>query len=181
MTTRNNLRHHVLLVDDWEPPPRKRNLRPALKTAGLVLVIAVLTIAPFRVPIRDEMSSVLEQDWEARRSPVAAVDPLVDTSWSSSESARVLTETRVPAAPPPPPPAASALPGYLSINSNPWAVVLVDGTLVGNTPLSAIRVTPGQHELALGHDTFVPRRILVRVPPGDTLLVTNIVLQRVGP
>lgn len=39
--------------------------------------------------------------------------------------------------------------GSLSINTNPWSVVFIDGKKVGNTPLMRVPVTAGRHEITL--------------------------------
>jgi hypothetical protein len=39
--------------------------------------------------------------------------------------------------------------GSLSINSNPWSVVFIDGKKVGNTPLMRVPATAGRHEITL--------------------------------
>lgn len=85
-----------------------------------------------------------------------------------------------PAAAPPPSRAAS-LPGYLVINSTPWAVLSVDGQVVGNTPLLSITVIPGQHELVLTRDGFETYRTVVTVGAGATLRVTDIALKPSSP
>lgn len=51
---------------------------------------------------------------------------------------------------PTPPP----LDGVLRINSRPWSRVFVDGEPVGDTPLRAVIVKPGLHEVRLVNPTF---------------------------
>lgn len=74
-----------------------------------------------------------------------------------------------------------SLPGYLVINSTPWAVLSVDGQVVGHTPLLRITVNPGQHELVLTRDGFETYRDVVTVGAGATLRVTDISLTRSSP
>lgn len=85
-----------------------------------------------------------------------------------------------PAAAPAPSRTAS-LPGYLVINSTPWAALSVDGQVVGHTPLLRITVNPGQHELVLTRDGFETYRTVVTVGAGATLRVTDISLKRSSP
>jgi hypothetical protein len=67
-------------------------------------------------------------------------------------------------------------PGYLSINSNPWAELSLDGHVVGNTPQVKIRVTPGRHHVQLVRDGFQTHSAWVNVPAGGTLRLTGITL-----
>lgn len=80
-----------------------------------------------------------------------------------------------------PPSRTPSLPGYLVINSTPWAVLSVDGQVVGHTPQLSITVIPGQHELVLTRDGFETYRALVTVGAGATLRVTDISLKRSSP
>lgn len=74
-----------------------------------------------------------------------------------------------------------SLPGYLVINSTPWAVLSVDGQVVGHTPLLRITVNPGQHELVLTREGYETYRDVVTVGAGATLRVTDISLTRSSP
>ena len=68
-------------------------------------------------------------------------------------------------------------PGYLSINSRPWAEVSVDGRVVGNTPQIKIRVTPGRHHLVLAREGFQAHSAWVVVPAGGSVRLTDITLR----
>ena len=58
------------------------------------------------------------------------------------------------------------LPGKLSVNSQPnGAKVLIDGELIGETPLSAVPVEAGEHSLRIQAARYLPRE--------QTLLVTG--------
>jgi len=70
-------------------------------------------------------------------------------------------------------------PGYLSINSSPWARVLVDGRAVGTTPQVRIRVTAGRHLLVLAREGFQTHSAWVTVPAGGTVRLTDITLSRI--
>jgi hypothetical protein len=41
--------------------------------------------------------------------------------------------------------------GRVSINAQPWAQVWIDGSLVGETPLANLTVSPGEHEIIFRH------------------------------
>jgi hypothetical protein len=71
-----------------------------------------------------------------------------------------------PAAAPEP----SAGPGYLRVNSRPWATVSVDGRVIGPTPQMNIEVPSGRHTLTLVNDEFgITKTISVEVAPGETV------------
>jgi hypothetical protein len=70
-------------------------------------------------------------------------------------------------------------PGYLSINSSPWAELSLDGHVVGNTPQVKIRVTPGRHHVQLARDGFQTHSAWVNVPAGGTMRLTGITLAAV--
>lgn len=40
-------------------------------------------------------------------------------------------------------------PAYLSVNTEPWTRVYLDGTLLGTTPLLELEISPGAHEIRL--------------------------------
>lgn len=56
--------------------------------------------------------------------------------------------------------------GSLAVNAIPWAEVLIDGQLVGETPLGNVPVPIGVHEVVFRHPTLGERRSLVTVKPG---------------
>jgi hypothetical protein len=59
-------------------------------------------------------------------------------------------------------------PGMLRINSRPWARVIVDGKPMGNTPLRALWLPAGSHEIELVNDELQMRRTLqVHIEPGQ--------------
>jgi hypothetical protein len=67
-------------------------------------------------------------------------------------------------------------PGYVSINSRPWAELSIDGVVLGNTPQIKIRVTPGRHHLSLAREGFQTHNAWVVVPAGGTVRLTDITL-----
>ena len=93
-----------------------------------------------------------------------------------------------PAPPPPPaqprrvvPKAASPEPGFLSVNARPWALLSVDGRLIGNTPKVRVRLPPGVHQLRLQRVGFKTYEAAVEVKPGATVSITNITLAATSP
>ena len=64
--------------------------------------------------------------------------------------------------------------GYLSINSNPWTAVTIDGKAVGNTPLVNFKVPPGRHIVLMeNRDLGVRRKRVVDVRPGETVRISE--------
>jgi len=78
---------------------------------------------------------------------------------------------RVPASPP----------GALFVNATPWGSLYVDGALVGNTPQVNLHLAPGSHTVRVVRDGFVPWEQEVRLGSGETLRLTDIVLQPIQP
>jgi hypothetical protein len=53
--------------------------------------------------------------------------------------------------------------GSLSVNALPWAEVVLDGTVIGETPIADYAVVPGSHELVLRNPKFPEYRRTVVV------------------
>jgi hypothetical protein len=69
--------------------------------------------------------------------------------------------------------AASRLPGALEVDSRPaGAKVYLDGTLIGNTPLSLPAVTAGEHAVRLEHDGYRNWSSSVRIVASERNRVT---------
>ena len=100
-----------------------------------------------------------------------------------------LLYARVRRVPPSPEPAAAAAPaatpsaqvapGYLSVGSTPWALVYLDGDSVGATPLQAVPVRPGRHELRLMRDGYESVAQQIEIASGTKQTIANVTLKRV--
>jgi len=186
-----------VLDDAWDPPPpppgRLNRWATALTAATLFIACAFATIRA-RV-------------WQPETNPTNRGDLWYPDAVADSLGSLRRFMRRGEADPPPPPPPPRApqpathaprtatapipvarvaprvamAPGYLSINSRPWAELSVDGRVVGNTPQLRIRVTPGRHKLGFKRDGFAPRTEWVTVAPGDTVRVTGITLSPIAP
>ena len=202
----------VVLVDDWDPPPRHRRF-PVFRTAvGIVLAMACVGFlstrggARIREAARDALGAADTQDseiphplprrngrdlWypndsvasprpptESPRLPVITSPRLPVTK---SPRLPVTRSPQLPVQPPVAPTRVPSLPGYLVINSTPWAVLSVDGQVVGNTPQLRVSVNPGQHEFMLARDGFESYRTLVSVGAGATVRMTDISLKQIEP
>jgi hypothetical protein len=62
--------------------------------------------------------------------------------------------------------------GVLSVNAVPWAEVVLDGQVIGETPIANYAVPPGSHEIVLRNPKFPERR--------QTIMVTLLAPLRVG-
>lgn len=64
-------------------------------------------------------------------------------------------------------------PVYLTIIVNPWALVIIDDSSVGFTPLKDLELQPGVHTIQLDHDLYPPvvKNIELRSKDVDTLFV----------
>ena len=58
--------------------------------------------------------------------------------------------------------------GEISINARPWAEVFVDGSRVGETPVSQLSLPVGIHEIVFRHPDLGERRVSVVVKIGAT-------------
>jgi len=194
MTAQLDPRLPRVLDDVWEPPPRPNRLPIVVGASAGALLIASIAVVTINSALREPHPML-----------VAAPAPVKNSLWypdDPNDSTGSLSRFRHPtAAPrplaaipdrptpkpvvrrpaPPPPPAAPPAPGYLSINSTPWAELSVDGRVVGNTPQLGIRVTPGRHRLVLVRDGFAAETTWVTVAPGATVKNTGLRLTRVAP
>ena len=64
--------------------------------------------------------------------------------------------------------------GRISANAQPWAQVLIDGNLVGDTPIANLSVPLGEHEIVFRHPQFGERREKVMVRSGSVTRVSAI-------
>ena len=97
--------------------------------------------------------------------PVAAVPAVLIAA-----PAPTPTPTPVPAAPVPNPvPVAAALArAVVSIDASPWGQVWLDGRSLGDTPLSELKVTPGEHQLKVSNpETGKTNTQRLTVKPGE--------------
>ena len=185
-----------ILEDEWEPPPRVTRFPVGITAAGLV------TICIAAVAVRAALSAA--DSTRAGRDPGNYTRAFADTATAPldpefppprSSGRRFERRSVVPPAPAPAPvtrvvrpstrpvasrPAPSA-PGYLAVNSTPWAELAVDGHVVGNTPQVRVTVKPGPHQLVFSRDGFETRRTWVTVESGATVRITDITLKRTTP
>jgi hypothetical protein len=77
-----------------------------------------------------------------------------------------------------PTPTPSAVePAHLFINSTPWGVLYVDDKQIGNTPQADLKVPPGSHSIRVARDGYLSYETVIAIESGETLKLTDIVLQ----
>ena len=60
-------------------------------------------------------------------------------------------------------------PGTLEVQTRPWSRVFVDGRLVGPTPLTNVRLSPGRHTLTFVNEEYeIRERVSVTIRAGET-------------
>ncbi|MFW2388194.1 MAG: protein kinase domain-containing protein [Polyangiales bacterium] len=60
-------------------------------------------------------------------------------------------------------------PAYVSVNSDPWSYVTIDGSRINTTPLRNHRLEPGRHQVILENpEAGLERRFEIEVDPGES-------------
>ena len=110
----------------------------------------------------------------AEPTPSAADDPEMETEIETQSDPRVAAEPRRrpgrrAKARSQRKEAAALEPAFVSINSDPWSYVVIDGKRVQTTPVRGYRVAPGRHEVILRNpDAGLERRFQIDVQPGES-------------
>jgi hypothetical protein len=179
------------LDDKWDPPPRVRNRFAAVITVVVLGVTGALFIT-IRAGVegQDVASAQASQHSDAPASNDMWYPDSGNAVWARSRFALPAANakprpapraTRTKPAPAPPRPPVPSAPSYLSVNSMPWALLAVDGKVIGHTPQVSILVTPGRHHVGLARAGFEAHSEWVTVRPGETVKITGIALKRVAP
>jgi len=77
----------------------------------------------------------------------------------------------------PPATTSTAEPAHLYIASTPWGVLFVDDKQIGNTPQADLKVPPGSHSIRVSRDGYLSYETVIAIESGETLRLTDIVLQ----
>jgi eukaryotic-like serine/threonine-protein kinase len=148
--------------------------------AGAGVVVLALVNAPWRdapaapLPAPPPSSSPAMLRSSAPPSSAAAAPPSLE-----SREAPVVVARTPPAPPVQPTPSPSAVaapvmaPAQLVLESDPTAVVQLDGTRRGRTPLAITALAEGPHQLVLTTDDGRVHEEPVEVRPGETLRRTH--------
>jgi len=63
--------------------------------------------------------------------------------------------------------------GRISVNASPWAEVVIDGAVVGETPIANYSLPVGSHQIVFRHPELGERRQTVVVKVGEYVRVTQ--------
>jgi len=174
------------MTDDRpEPTPRTRRgpLVVALIAGGAALVAIGVAIPTFLSRARAVAPTppvAASPPPVATAVPVAApqVPVAVEPPPLVPPSPQPPVTVATPAPRPPAPPRDRAphaavdqrAPAHLDLNAVPWAVVRIDGTPRGETPLLGVALAPGRHTVELENEPLgVRRRLVLDLAPGEHL------------
>jgi serine/threonine-protein kinase len=108
-------------------------------------------------------------------SPIVVSSPTVAPSAPASSPSipppspsEIAAATPIPASTPTPAP---PLQGWLLVLPRPWAEVMVDGRVIGTTPLARFPLPPGSHSVVLTHQEYRPFTRKVEIRPGETTTI----------
>jgi PEGA domain-containing protein len=164
-----------------EPDPEVQPLPRTRRTGWIVLAI----IAGLALPVSSWFAGRASS--RATPEPVPVPMPVAD---APAPPTRQVREARP--LPPPPvqrpaakhstPPAVrpsvvSTAPAHVYLNAVPWGLVSIDDNPIGNTPLVGLPLAPGTHRIRVEHAGYVAYERAVNLAPGETLRLTDIVLQ----
>src|SRR5437016_5147563 len=144
--------------------------------AALVIALAAAGLIGFRLASPPPEVATIVAD---PPQPVAPVPPR-DTAAAVVErlAPRPPVQRATPTAPRPAPrrPAVVGV-GRLFVGATPWGELHIDGRVVGHTPIVALRIEAGWHQVRVVRDGFAPFEQRVHVAPGEDVRLTSIVLQ----
>jgi hypothetical protein len=177
------------LLGRWRTLPRNTRIG-----SGATAALLVLALVWWRVARGHEERG---PDWVGERPPAELTEstaprpatrgaeprpPRSSTSGTTPRStpaagATPATATRPDAAAPPRPTAGLSDPAHLYINSNPWGVLYIDDRLIGNVPQADVKISPGMHRIRITRDGFLSYETEIAIEAGETLRLTDIILQ----
>jgi hypothetical protein len=157
-----------------EPPPA----RPA----AAILAWSLLALGLVAVAVAFSVKGTIHRRPAPSTAPIAAV-PIEPTPSARSVRPEVTPLAAPPAAAPPsepsaprapaepvrsrPPRHASGAPGYLTLDTEPWATAYLGTRRLGTTPFARISLPAGQHRLTLDPKNSGHRRpVTVKIDPG---------------
>ncbi len=144
------------------PTPESRDERPSRASAADTGYISIQSPIPLRVVRNGDFVGTSED----KRLSLPAGHQVIGLENESVGFRDVRTVEVIPGKITPVP---VALPnGEISINARPWAEVFVDGTRVGETPVSQLSLPVGIHEIVFRHPDLGERRVSVVVKIGAT-------------
>jgi hypothetical protein len=178
------------LTARWRTLPK--NIRYGSPAAAAVLVLALVWWRVARGHEEGGPNYVTESppaglaDTSARRTtpPRAGTPRTRPTTPRTTPAAEGTTPPTNPAPrdtgarrPPPGPTTAAVEPAHLFIAASPWGVLYVDDRQIGNTPQADVKVPPGTHSIRITRDGYLPYETIIAIEAGESLRLTDIVLQ----
>jgi serine/threonine-protein kinase len=148
--------------------PTKAPPSPAPSASPSPLITPTPTPAPAPTPAA-VITPLFTTAAAAPRRPPATPNPTEKPLPATRPSVEAATPTPAAASAPSPAPNRAAEPGQLQIAVRPWAEVVVDGRVMGTTPLDKITLEAGSHLIALRHPAYEELRRSIVVPPGETI------------
>src|SRR6266700_1655324 len=146
----------VLWDDGYEPGgegegPRAPMLRRLALGAALVIALAAAGLTAFRLASPPpEVATIVVAE------PPHPVDPV-----PPSDTAPAVVERLAPRRPP-----SVVAAGHLFVGATPWGELYIDGRLVGHTPMAALPIAAGWHQVRIVRAGFAPFEQRVQVAPG---------------
>ena len=189
-----DLRAALVRPHPVETQPLRRFSRAAAWVLGIVSLVAIaegLTLV--FMAFQPKLPAVVPRASIAADAPVLKPSPSpVDASAAPTPTAPPPTPTpaaassttdqpaKVVATPTPKatdgkttPTDATARTGLVSLNATPWAEVIIDGRLVGETPIANLSLPAGQHVIVFRHPQLGERRQTIVVKPGALVRVAQ--------
>jgi serine/threonine protein kinase len=177
----------------WRALPRNMRIGSGAGAGVMVLLLAVVWWRVARGHAEQPTWGETPPQVQADSTVAPRPEPPVSTRQPRPSTPRV-TVTNPPSAPasqgsPPTavgdsststatkPRAAAGERAHLVLNATPWAYVLIDGDSVGHTPMPDFLIAPGSHVLKITRDGYFPYEREFAVEAGETLRLTDIVLQ----
>ncbi len=183
-------------ADRWRTLPKKVRMGGGAGAAAAVLVMAVVW---WRVARGHE--EVRPPDYRVEPRPPGLVDtpssrtaaptqPRAGTNPTTRPSTPTTRQSTAPATvanadpaggsrprPPVTPVTTSNDPAHLFINATPWGLLFIDDRPMGNTPRADLQIPAGMHRIRITRDGYLPYETEIAIEAGETLRLTDIVLQ----
>lgn len=178
-------------------PPAARRRHPVGWLLALVGLATVLSLFGFWARRSNQIGAAVTNESDAmeplatkppatKPQPVHVPAPVVETAATAYPVDEVSDRPAVAPAPPKArkrsrpskkrvvPKAAAATvpppePAYVSVNSDPWSYVIIDGNRIKTTPLRSHPIEPGRHQVVLQNpEAGLERRFEIEVDPGES-------------
>ena len=177
----------------WQSLPKKTRMGGGAAAAAAVLLLAVVW---WRVARGHEERG---PDWVGGGPPAGFIDtpahqtdtrPAVRPRTETTATRPGTSGTRPSATPttvaqadsarprsPVTPTVSANDPAHLFINATPWGLLFIDDRGMGNTPRADLQIPPGVHRIRITRDGYLPYETEIAIEAGETLRLTDIVLQ----